>query len=204
MSSRIEVFADIVCPFTHVALRRLAETRRSLNASTRLRIRAWPLELVNGAPVAYDVARAEADALREAVSPDLFAGLHEATWPRTSIPAFGLVAAAYNVDDHVGEAVSLALRDALFEHGLDVADAEVLRTIGARYDVEPVDAHTAEAAVRADLERGKARAVQGSPHFFVGDRDWFCPSLDIHHVGDHVDVTVDGDTMREFYAAAFG
>jgi len=204
MSSRIEVFADIVCPFTHVGLRRLAETRLSLNAPTRMRIRAWPLEWVNGAPGAYDVARAEADALREAVAPDLFAGLNERTWPRTSIPAFGLAAAAYNVDDSVGEAVSLALREALFEHGLNVADADVLRAIGARYDVEPVDARTSEAAVRSDLERGKARAVKGSPHFFVGDRDWFCPSLDIHHAGDRLDVTVDGDTMREFYAAAFG
>ena len=30
---------------------------------------------------------------------------------------------------------------------------------------------------RSDWERGKAHGVQGSPHFFAGDHDWFCPTL---------------------------
>jgi hypothetical protein len=46
--SRIEVFADIVCPFTHVGLRRLSEARRGREVSPVVRVRAWPLELVNG------------------------------------------------------------------------------------------------------------------------------------------------------------
>ncbi len=35
------------------------------------------------------------------------------------------------------------------------------------------------AAVLADWHEGQRRGVLGSPHFFCGDTDVFCPSLDI-------------------------
>ena len=48
----IEVFADIWCPFTHVGLRALAEERAHRGRTdVTLWVRAWPLELVNGAPM---------------------------------------------------------------------------------------------------------------------------------------------------------
>jgi predicted DsbA family dithiol-disulfide isomerase len=169
-----------------------------------MRVRAWPLEWVNGAPLDPDLAAREIAALREHVAPDLFAGFDAATFPRTSMPAFGLAAAAYAVDDLTGETVSLALRDALFEHGEDVSDDGVLRAIARPFGIEPFDSNRTESAVRTDWERGKARAVQGSPHFFVGDRGWFCPSLDITHVGERFDIQIADEAMREFYAAAVG
>ncbi len=58
-------------------------------------------------------------------------------------------------------------------------------------------------AVRGDWDIGRARGVLGSPHFFVGGHDWFCPSLDIRSSEGHIAVRY-GDGMREFYAAAFG
>jgi predicted DsbA family dithiol-disulfide isomerase len=201
--SRIEVFADIVCPFTHVGLRRLSEARRSRDTSPALRVRAWPLEWLNGAPLGPDVVAREIAALHAQVAPDLFAGFDVATFPRTSIPAFGLAAAAYALDDLTGEVVSLALRDALFERGQDVSDGDVLRTIGQPFGIEPLARTAAESAIRTDWERGKVRDVKGSPHFFVGDRGWFCPSLDISHEGQRFDVHVAEATMRDFYAAAF-
>ena len=200
--SRIEVFADIVCPFTHVGLRRLIEARDVRGPSPLVRVRAWPLEWVNGAPLAPDLAAREVDALRSSVAPDLFAGFDAATFPRTSVPAFGLAAAAYLLDDATGEAVSLAVRTALFEEGRDVSDPDVLRAIGAPFGVVPLDARTAEAATRSDWERGRARGVLGSPHFFVGEHSWFCPSLEIRHGRDGFEVTPAPDAMREFYAAA--
>ena len=201
--SRIEVFADIVCPFTHVGLRRLSEARRGRETSPVVRVRAWPLEWLNGTPLDPDIVAREIDALRAQVAPDLFAGFDAATFPRTSIPAFGLAAAVYTVDDLTGEVVSLALRDALFERGEDVSDDDVLQTIGQPFGIEPLARTAAESAIRTDWERGKARNVQGSPHFFVGDRGWFCPSLDISHDGQRFDVQVADATMRNFYAAAF-
>ena len=202
--SHVEVFADIVCPFTHVGLRRLSKARGGRDDVPGVHVRAWPLEWVNGAPLGSDLAAREIEALRTHVAPDLFGGFDATTFPRTSIPAFGLAAAAYAVDDLTGEVVSLALRDALFERGEDVSDAEVLRAIGQPFGVEPLGRAATESAVRADWELGKARAVQGSPHFFVGGRGWFCPSLDISHEGEQFSIQVAVDTMREFYAAAFG
>lgn len=70
----IDVFADVVCPFTHIGLRGLVERRREFGSSTVLRVRGWPLELVNGAPLAADVVAEEIRELRRQVAPDLFAG----------------------------------------------------------------------------------------------------------------------------------
>jgi predicted DsbA family dithiol-disulfide isomerase len=203
-TTRVEVFADIVCPFTHVGLRRFVEARAVRPSEVRLRVRAWPLEGVNGRPLSPETAAQEIDALRELVAPELFASFDHSSFPKTSLPAFGLVAAAYLLDDPTGEAVSLAVRDALFERGLDVTDPEVLHAIGEPYGVVPMSKSEAGAATRADWARGKVKGVQGSPHFFVGEADWFCPSLVIRHEGDGFDIKIAPDTMQEFYAATLG
>ncbi len=200
--SRIEVFADIVCPFTHVGLRRLREARERLGARPSIRVRAWPLEWVNGVGPGADLVAEEVEALRAQVAPELFAGFDPDLFPLTSIPAHGLGAAAYAVDEATGASVSFALRDALFEEGRDVSEPDVLRDIGRPFGVEPLTGEIAERAVRADWERGKARSVQGSPHFFVGDDSWFCPGLDIRREAEHFDIHVADERLRDFYAAA--
>jgi predicted DsbA family dithiol-disulfide isomerase len=202
LMARLEVYADIVCPFTHVGLRRLHDMRAARGSTAGLQVRAWPLELVNGAPVAADLVAREIEGLRAEVAPDLFGGFRAATFPRTSMPAFGLAAAAYELDESVGEAVSLALRDAVFEKGRDVGETDTLRAIADSFGITPLDTAATDAAVRRDWERGKARGVQGSPHFFAGGRDWFCPTLDIHHEGDAFEVRFDVDAMRDFYETA--
>jgi predicted DsbA family dithiol-disulfide isomerase len=202
--ARIEVYADIVCPFTHVGLRRLSEARHERGVAVSLRVRAWPLEWINGAQLGADFVAREIDALRAQVAPDMFAGFDAALFPLTSIPALGLAAAAYAVDDTIGAAMSMALRDALFEHGKNIADPDVLLDVARRFGVAPFDPVRGEQAVKSDWERGKARGVQGSPHFFVGDTGWFCPSLDIAHTGERFDIHTDSETMRDFYAAALG
>jgi predicted DsbA family dithiol-disulfide isomerase len=198
--ARIEVFADIVCPVTYVGLRRLSEARSTEHRPVALRVRAWPLEWINGAPISAELAAREIDGLRRSVAPELFAGFDPETFPSTSIAAFGLAAAAYSLDDAVGEAVSLAVRRALFEDGLDVGNFDVLRAIGKQYGVEPLTPVDAQCAVRSDWERGKVREVKGSPHFFVGDRDWFCPSLEVIHDGERFEARLAEDSMRDFYA----
>ena len=45
-------------------------------------------------------------------------------------------------------------------------------------------------------------ALNGSPHIFLGDRNWFCPSLRIAKVGDHFEVAKAGE-VRAFYDAVF-
>ncbi|MGV0991363.1 MAG: DsbA family oxidoreductase [Mycobacterium sp.] len=187
----VEVFADILCPFTHAGLRTLLDRRTERGLSEpRLRIRAWPLELINGKPLDGDHVAAEIKALRGSVRPDLFAGFSVATFPTTSMTAFALTAAADRTGDPVlVEEVGMALRNALFEEGLDIGRPEVVAAIAEGFGLEPLDPAATETAVRADWDEGKTRGVVGSPHFFTdGGGDWFCPGLAISRdeVGDFV------------------
>jgi predicted DsbA family dithiol-disulfide isomerase len=204
MTTTIEVFADVRCPFTHVGLRRLVARRCELGRDDpRLRIRAWPLELVNGAPLDAGLVLQEAAALRSQVSPDLFTGLTASTFGSTSLPALALAGAAYRVSIATGEAVSLALRDTIFEEGDDVSSPDVLDGIAARHGVPAVTDDDREQVMR-DWREGQQRGVTGSPHFLVGDRGYFCPSLDIRHDGGELDVRLDEPALEEFLAAVFG
>jgi predicted DsbA family dithiol-disulfide isomerase len=178
----VEVFADILCPFTHVGLHTLIDRRAERGRTEpHLRIRAWPLELINGAPLDPHHIGAEITALRGSVRPDLFAGFSVDTFPPTSMVAFALSAAADRTGDPaLAEDVGMALRDAVFEQGLDIGRPEVVAAIAARFGLDPLDAVATEAAVRVDWEEGRARGVIGSPHFFTGDdASWFCPGLAI-------------------------
>ncbi|HET9729434.1 MAG TPA: disulfide bond formation protein DsbA, partial [Acidimicrobiia bacterium] len=64
----IEVFADIVCPFTHTGLARLITERTRRGAEIQLRVRAWPLEYVNGEPTPPELVTEEVAALRQSVA----------------------------------------------------------------------------------------------------------------------------------------
>src|SRR3954449_1789291 len=79
------------------------EGREESGAEFVLRVRAWPLELVNGEPLAATLIAEEAEALRRQVAPHLFAGFDGDHFARSSIPAMSLVAAAYHQSVHAGE-----------------------------------------------------------------------------------------------------
>lgn len=176
----IEVFADIWCPFTHVGLHAIADARRAAGCvDVTLRARAWPLELVNEHPMDPAAAAANAAALRAQVAPELFGRVDTGHFPRSTLEALALTEAAYRVGPAAGEACAFALRDALFERGLDVSDTSVLAAIAGDVGI-PLPDDTDRAAVRASWEAGRRRGVVGSPHFFCGDQDAFCPSLDLH------------------------
>lgn len=202
----VEVFADVLCPFTHVGLHTLIDRRaeRGLD-EPNLRIRAWPLELINGKPLDPDHIDAEITALRGSVRPDLFKGFSVETFPKTSMTAFALAAAAARTGDAVlSESVGMALRDAVFEQGLDIGRPEVVAVIAAGFGVDPLDADATEAAVRADWDEGRGRGVVGSPHFFTGEASWFCPGLAISRddVGNFIVAWKQGS--ENFVDSVFG
>lgn len=199
----IEVFADVCCPFTHVGLRRLVERRTELGRDeTLLRLRAWPLELVNGEPLSPGLVAEEVEELRGQAAPELFGGFDPDRFPASSLPALALAAAAREQDAALGERVGLALRDALFEDGRDIGDHAVLAGIAAEHGVVvPAEGHAD--SVRADWEEGKRRGVVGSPHYFVGGDDFFCPSLDVSRVDGRLRVRPDRDAFEGFLATCF-
>ena len=202
----VEVFADVLCPFTHVGLHTLIDRRAERGlAEPTLRIRVWPLQLINGKPLDPDHIAAEITALRGSVRPDLFRGFSVETFPKTSMTAFALAAAADQTGDAVvSETVGMALRDAVFEQGLDIGRPEVVAEIAARFGLHPLDADATDAAVRADWNEGRGRGVVGSPHFFTGAASWFCPGLAISRddVGNFIVAWKQGS--KNFVDSVFG
>lgn len=199
----IEVFADVCCPFTHVGLRRLVERRDELGRSdVHLRVRAWPLEVVNGAPLAPALVAEEVHELRSTVAPDLFAGFDVDTFPSTSRPALALAFACYQHDVSTGEAVSLALRELLFEKGEDIGDQRVLALVEQEFGIH-VGADDA-ASVDADHREGSHRGVIGSPHFFTSRGSFFCPALDIgRDEKGQLRISLDAAGFGEFLDSCF-
>lgn len=200
----IEVFADVACPFTHVGLRRFVARRREVRSEDLLlHVRSWPLELVNGEPLDPGHVAEEVDEIREQVAPELFAGFDRSNFPATSMPALALAAAAYEVDIRTGEAVSLGLRDLLFEQGKDVSERSVLEAVARDQGVDvDLDDH---GRVRDDYAAGRARGVQGSPHFFTAGGNFFCPSLDVgRDEAGRLRITPDTAGLDQFMQACFG
>ena len=100
------------------------------------------------------------------------------------------MAAAYRRSPDEGERRSLEVRDAIFERG-SVPD--------------PGESTEADlATVPADYQEGRARGVQGSPHFFTANGDFFCPSLDITHEGGGLQISFDAEGFSSFMDAVFG
>jgi predicted DsbA family dithiol-disulfide isomerase len=197
----MEVFADITCPFTHVGLRRFVHHRAALGRDAPvLRVRAWPLELVNGEPMRGSLLAPKIDALRRSVAPDCFSGFDAVTFPRSALPALASVAAAYRHGAVRGERFSLVVRDALFEQGRDISDAGVLAELRAAEGVDE-PSRDDELSVDADFRAGVERGVVGSPHFFTPDGDFFCPSLEITKVEGNVAVAFDQTGFDRFMAA---
>ena len=199
----IELYADVTCPFTHAGLRRLVERRAQLDRhDVALRVRSWPLELVNGKPLKGDLVGEEIAELRTAATPDLFAGFNSIQFPHTSLPALMLEASAYLNDDRTGEEVSLALRTALFEQGRDVSDPAVLAAIAASVGIA-IPGPEAAQLVHADWHEGERRDVSGSPFFFVGSQGFFCPTLKIEHTEGHLKISVDPKATEAFFDHCF-
>lgn len=200
----IEVFADVGCPFTHVGLRRFVARREAVGRQdVQLRVRAWPLEIVNGQPLDPDFIAEEVDDIRDQVAPDLFGGFVVEHFPTSSLPALAVAAAGYRVASQVGEAVSLALRSLLFEQGEDIGRGDVLARVAADHGLEVTDAD--RDAVLEDHRDGVRRGVIGSPHFFTPSGDFFCPALDVSRDDrGHLRITADPDGFEAFLTAALG
>jgi hypothetical protein len=158
-------------------LRTVRAFRDRLSPESTIVVRAWPLELVNGKPLDPVVTAAHVAELRREVAPELFARFDPDAMPTTTLGALALVEAANDADPWLGEALSVELRDALFEEGRRIDD-DMLARLARRsgWDVRVIGER---GRVEARLEEGRTRGVKGSPHIFIGDSGMFCPLLDI-------------------------
>jgi predicted DsbA family dithiol-disulfide isomerase len=208
MSTSVEVFADITCPFTHVGLKRVLAHIAEIDHPIDIIVRAWPLEWVNDTGLDVVAVKVKAKALSTQLGVDDFSGLRTDRWPATTIPALNLAAAGYADSPSTGLAISVALREALFENGHDVSDPAVLGAIAATHGVAANGTErdsVASSAVRADYEDGLAKGVSGSPHFWVGRDDFFCPALDLGHDADgNLTARIDTEGLATFFARIEG
>ena len=178
----------------------LAATR---GLDVALRLRAWPLELVNDEPLDADLIADEVAALRAHVAPDLFAGFDPQHFPKTSLPALALSAGADEFRTEIAERVGLALRWALFEEGRDLATPEVLLDIAAAAGIG-LPVNDAQQQIRDDWAEGDRRGVIGSPHFFVGPDGYFCPTLNISRTDGQLTITDNSPAFEAFVGHALG
>lgn len=205
----VEIYADLGCPFAYVGLRRLIRERQERGVDLTLRLRAWPLELVNGTPLDPAMLGAEIEAIRGGLEPGMFAGFDPGRFPTSTVPAMGLVAVAGSRSDELGESVGMQLRTLLWEEGADIGDPEVLAPVAAEAgltsggDLAVVLAE-GRRRVEAEWSEGVDRGVIGSPHFFVAQDDFFCPAVSVSHDDDGYHVTATPERFEAFVAAVFG
>ena len=199
----IEVFADVLCPFTHVGLQRFVASRAAAGRSdVRLWVRAWPLEVVNGSPLDASFIAEEIGEIRNELGVPVFEGFREDAFPASSLPLLALVHGGYRRGPEVGEAVSLELRDLLFEQGVAVGDPATVERIARAHEIVVTDDDVS--GVLADHVEGVTRGVVGSPYFITPVGEFFCPALDVSRGDDgRLQVHADPAGFDRFLAACF-
>ncbi len=176
----IEVFADIWCPFAHVGLRAIEEQRaRAGRTDVAIWVRAWPLELVNGVQLDPTVTWEHAEDLRDQVAAEPLQS------PRCRpVPDFdprGPGPGQPGLSDRPAGRRAGQLRPAgrAVRGGPGHLGPGDARVPGPRPRRCPCPTGRTGLPCVADWDEGQRRGVLGSPHFFCGDTDVFCPSLDI-------------------------
>jgi predicted DsbA family dithiol-disulfide isomerase len=172
------VYADIACPWAHVAVHRLhtARARMGLDAEVRFDHRAFALELANSRPTPKLTLDSEIP-VTGGLEPDAGWQLwlsppHE--YPVSTLPALEAVQAAKEQGLEASEALDLGLRRAVFAESRCVTMHHVLLEVAGEVGI---DVRALQRALEDGTSRGTVfvqhRAaeaddtVNGSPHVFA-------------------------------------
>jgi predicted DsbA family dithiol-disulfide isomerase len=177
----IVVYADIGCPWAHVAVHRLLATRADmgLDGEVVLDHRAFALELANAQPTQKRILDAEVPvlgALDPAAGWQMWQG-DDWAWPVTTLPAMEAVEAAKEQGLPASEQLDRALRVAFFGASRCISLRAVILDVASgcpRVDVDllaaALDDGRARKAVMEQHRLGEAsEEVRGSPHLFLPD-----------------------------------
>jgi predicted DsbA family dithiol-disulfide isomerase len=151
-ANTIQVWADLLCPFAHVAVYRLRQTRDRLGLRVQLDHHAFPLELFNG-PHPRRGTDSEAVGLGQ-IAPE--AGFRVWTgpddlYPHTVLLAAEAVHAAKAQSIGAGEALDAALRRAFWLQSRSIAHRQVILDVATEAAAELADAPGGP-AVRLDVD----------------------------------------------------
>lgn len=195
-ASTIQVWSDLLCPFTFVALHRLRRTRDRLGLTGRIRLehRSFPLELFNG-PHPRRGTDTEAVGLGQ-IEPA--AGFRVWTAPDDEYPHTVLLAAeavhAAGVQGlEAAEEFDLALRAAFWTESRSIAHRQVILDVADSLPGRPLDVPALAAALdngrhRADVMRdfavAQTDAIAGSPTLRLPDGSSVTnPGITLHWEG---------------------
>ncbi len=169
-------WGEYYCPWTYVAAVRLHAIMPEFRGRARLRLRPYPLELIDGHSAPRDVLDQEwwLAALQEPVA--AFAPFTGDDWPTTTMPAFeGAWCAARQGDDALAT-FDLAIRRAFFAEGRNIGRPEVVRAVAEESGLDMAafdrDLASGEArpAVEAEARLGRERfRVRGTPTLMLAD-----------------------------------
>ena len=192
----IAIWSDIGCPWAHLAVHRLHETRRRLDLvdAVALDLRPFPLELFNEQVTPRKVLAAEVPVVG-ALAPE--AGWEEWDapeweWPVTTLPALEAVRAVSAHDVRAAEELDRALRIAFFGNSRCISMRHVILEIAAKCDLVDADALAGaldDGVARRTLmarfdEAERSDEVKGSPHVFLADgTDAHNPGIEMHWEG---------------------
>jgi predicted DsbA family dithiol-disulfide isomerase len=193
----IVVYADITCPWAHLAVYRLhaARTKLGLEGEVVFDIRSFPLELFNEQATPKNVLDAEISVVGGL---DPAAGWQmwqrpESEYPVTSMPALEAVQAAKEQSLKISEGLDRRLRVGFFGESrvislrheiLDLAEEVPDLDVNALRDA--LDSGRARQAVMEQAAFAKGDTVSGSPHLFLPDgTDAHNPGIDMEWEGEH-------------------
>ncbi|WP_234383364.1 DsbA family oxidoreductase [Streptomyces dysideae] len=191
----VAVYADLACPWAHVAVQRLWRTRAELGLDEVVRFdhRAVLLEVINRGSLPKPVIDAEIPVTAE-MEPDAGWRLWaepDWRWPVSRLLAAEAVQAAKEQGLAASEALDRALRRAFFADNacitmrhvvLDVAESSP--SVDAAAVGEALDAGRARAATIAQVDDFVSGGVITSPHLFTPDGgSWPNPGVDYQWAG---------------------
>ena len=187
----IAVYADLACPWAHLAVFRLLETRRRLGVDVAIDHRPFVLERVNARPTPKPVLDAELP-VAGALEPDAGWQVWQAPawqWPVSTLLALEAVQAAKAQSATASEQLDRALRVAFFGQSRCISVYDVVIDVAKHCDAVDV------VALERARQQGEARAavldpapsdVKGSPHLFLPDgSDAPNPGIELHWEGEH-------------------
>lgn len=193
----ILVYADITCPWAHLAVYRLhrARSKLDLDDEVRLDLRSFPLELFNEQATPKNILDAEIS-VAGGLDPD--AGWQmwqrpESEYPVTSLPALEAVQAAKEQGALASEQLDRRLRVGFFAESrvislrheiLDLAGE--CEAVDAARLAEALDSGRARTAVMEQRTAAEGDEVDGSPHVFLPDgTDVHNPGIEMEWEGEH-------------------
>lgn len=193
----IVVYADLGCPWAHLAVHRLHETRSDLGLEDRVLfdVRPFPLELFNEQPTPKATLDAETVAVGTA---DPAAGWQmwqgpPHTYPVTTLPPMEAVEAAKEQGVKASERLDRALRRAFFAESRCISLRHVIREVAegctevdADELLDALDEGRARIALTEHCRIAASDDVKGSPHIFLADgTDSHNPGIEMHWEGEH-------------------